>query len=486
LTACTARRSPELFPTRESLHYDELSRGIAVRPGHNFMEHPLDINSAQSGAAGNLHENQCQVEEQQKGRGMVSSEDTPHDWGGRVLVSAKSRWMPSPMLMRRSTTPRHTSISLLSAPQAPRRGYDDTSGMSSTQAGGAMNSLGALQSSAGPNPTAHFLTAGQPPSNCTSHASVAKHPATSTACQTYRPLVSAHVLLIAFMVTGCAANLADAQTQVAPSSLDALLNATGEYVVQLRENLSNMVAEERYEQSAENPRRGGQRRQLRSDFLLVRPEGFDWFLEYRDVIEIDGRVVQDRQDRLTNLFVSPSRSAHTQAQAITVASARHNIGGITRTLNTPTLALVLLHPSYQPQLRFTRTFDTEPTLDAHRSEYQYDDTDLWVIAFIETASDTLIHGAGGKPLPVEGRFWIEAETSTVIASELLVIDPDLRGQVNVWYQMNPELGVAVPTEMREEYRDLNGWHVEGSATYTNFRRFRVLTDESSPDTPDRD
>ena len=94
-----------------------------------------------------------------------------------------------------------------------------------------------------------------------------------------------------------------------------------------------MVAEEHYDQSAEGPPRGGQRRELRSDFLLVRPAGFDWFLEYRDVIEIDGRLVQDRQDRLTDLFLSPSSSAHIQAQAITVASARHNIGGITRTLN---------------------------------------------------------------------------------------------------------------------------------------------------------
>lgn len=322
-----------------------------------------------------------------------------------------------------------------------------------------------------PNRTSHLLPTRQPSTSCTGR-------------RPRRPLIPAFAILTALVVVGASTKRADAQPRVEPSSLDGLLHATGGYVAQLRERLSNMVAEEHYDQSAEGPPRGGQRRELRSDFLLVRPAGFDWFLEYRDVIEIDGRLVQDRQDRLTDLFLSPSSSAHIQAQAITVASARHNIGGITRTLNTPTLALVLLHPSYQPRLTFTRTFDTEPSLNALHGEYPSNGTDVWVIAFVETASETLIRGAGGKPLPVQGRFWIKAATGTVVASELLVIDPDLQGQVNVWYQMNPELGVAVPTEMREEYRDLNGWHVEGSASYTNFRRFQVLTEESSPDAPE--
>ena len=97
--------------------------------------------------------------------------------------------------------------------------------------------------------------------------------------------------------------------EVEAPSLASVLAAAGEYVTEFRDRLSGIVAEERYRQRASIPQnvrgfleRQNQRRELRSDFLLVRPEGADQLVEYRDVFEVDGRPVRDRQERLTSLF----------------------------------------------------------------------------------------------------------------------------------------------------------------------------------------
>ena len=97
-----------------------------------------------------------------------------------------------------------------------------------------------------------------------------------------------------------------------PSLVDVLVRTT-DYVNGLIDQLSGTVAEERYEQrSRESVTAFGplsqERRVLRSDYLLVEPEGVDRYYGFRDVFEVDGRAVRDREDRLTRLFLDPSVS----------------------------------------------------------------------------------------------------------------------------------------------------------------------------------
>jgi len=68
-------------------------------------------------------------------------------------------------------------------------------------------------------------------------------------------------------------------------------------------NCSHVVAEERYVQNPTSPRR---RRELRSDFLLVKTPRLvpDWF-QFRDMFEVDGQPVRDRDARLSRLFLQP-------------------------------------------------------------------------------------------------------------------------------------------------------------------------------------
>ena len=154
-----------------------------------------------------------------------------------------------------------------------------------------------------------------------------------------------------------------------PSLAGVLARAT-DYITALSDQLSGMVAEERYEQRSMGPatsRPSGvfpsdtyQRRTLRSDYLLIQPEGSEQYFGFRDVFEVDGRPVRHREDRLSRLFLDPSVSVQAQAQGILADSARYNIGDVQRNVNTPTLALLFLRSAYKPRVEFERVTGTPP------------------------------------------------------------------------------------------------------------------------------
>jgi hypothetical protein len=270
-------------------------------------------------------------------------------------------------------------------------------------------------------------------------------------------------------------------------SLDTVLQRAAGYVDQLSRQLSGIVAEESYVQEVKNlssrnaPPTVITRRELTSDFLLVKPSGSDRFVEFRDVFEVDGRPVRDRQDRLTKLFLTPSPDTD-HAREIVEESARYNIGDITRNVNTPMLPLMFLQKAYQPRFRFKRTGTQSPSLSnltlAGRggSAVFRASTEVWVVEFRERKDHTVIHTPQGEDFPATGRFWIEPDSGAVLMSELLMEMGDTDAVINVSYQSEPLIGLRVPVEMHERYRG-GGNRVEGVATYGRFRQFQVKTDE---------
>ena len=69
----------------------------------------------------------------------------------------------------------------------------------------------------------------------------------------------------------------------------------------------------------------------------------------------------------------------------------------------------------------------------------------------------------------------------MLASELILDGDDVESLVAVRYGMPEELEHLAPVEMRERYDNhLSGSRVEGTATYSRFRRFRVVVDETEP------
>ena len=232
------------------------------------------------------------------------------------------------------------------------------------------------------------------------------------------------------------------------------------------------------------------KRMLKSDLLLVRPPDAERYIEFRDVFEVNGRAVRDRQDRLTKLFLTPTAASVDQIKSIVDESARHNIGAVIRNVNTPLLTLYFLMPDVQSRFRFKRQRQGAPELSAATDFPGRDPalfqppTGAWAIEFRETRKPTLIKTYNGGDFPAGGRFWIDPVTGAVLMSELMLQNGDLTAIIDVCYVEQAALGFRVPIEMRERYRT-QFQRVEGTATYSRFRQFQVKTGETIVKPPGR-
>jgi hypothetical protein len=258
------------------------------------------------------------------------------------------------------------------------------------------------------------------------------------------------------------------------ADIDALVDKASDYVAAYERSFVGVVAEETYRQQLRVPSgrvdpRGFrsdmalQRRDLKSDVLLVRAPAGDRWIQFRDVFEVDGKPVRDRSERLTKLFLQPSADARRQEEDIAAASARYNIGDVNRTVNLPVLALTVLEPQSRPWFAFRSGKHGGATVEL---EYQE-----------EERGRTMIHTTDNQPMRAHGRFTIETATGRVMATSLAAETASLRAQIDVTYATEASVEMLVPREMRERYTTKDGSVTEGRATYANFRRYQVKVDE---------
>ena len=164
--------------------------------------------------------------------------------------------------------------------------------------------------------------------------------------------------------------------------------------------------------------------------------GQGW-LPFRDVFEADGRQIRDRQDRLTTLFLSGTTTgALEQAQRIMNESARYNLGGGTRNINVPTLALMYLGPDTRSGMRFVEVKADRPA-------------DGRVLEFTEVRRPTLIATTGGRDLPARGRLWVDETTGTITRTELHADDTGVEAEVIVSFELESAVSSWVPRRMEE-------------------------------------
>jgi hypothetical protein len=254
--------------------------------------------------------------------------------------------------------------------------------------------------------------------------------------------------------------------------VDAVLDKAGDYVATYERTFVGVVAEETYRQDVRGigatDQRGfasdarSQRRDLKSDMLLVRAPAGDRWIQFRDVFEVDGKPVRDRAERLAKLFLQPSASAQQQVDDIAAASARYNIGSVNRNINLPVLALAVLEPQNRAWFSFKGA----------RKGHLFD------LEFREERSGTLIRTAGDQSMPSHGRFSIDLDSGRVLSSELVAENGTLRARIEVAYAFEPSMGFFVPREMREKYALSSGSAIEGKATYAKFRRYQVMVNET--------
>ena len=234
------------------------------------------------------------------------------------------------------------------------------------------------------------------------------------------------------------------------------------YLQSYEERLSNVVAEERYEQWVEQgskEKRSTLARTLRSDFALTLTPDGTRRVGYRDTFEMDGVAVRDREERLQQLLVS---GAVGQAARIADQNARFNLGDwlITRNINVPTFALEIMNPRYRDRFKVR-----------HKGEDVLDGRSHWLIEFREQNRLTFVRTPEGNDQPSRVVALVDVQTGEVLRT-VLTFDR-IKAAITVSYGHAPGIPVSVPIRMAESYVARNGALVGGEATYANFRQFQT-------------
>ena len=268
--------------------------------------------------------------------------------------------------------------------------------------------------------------------------------------------------------------------------IDDVLQNASTYVEAFMEDLSTVVMEEEYGQSSFSGGGGGAIKiNLRSEFLLVPLRGSDTWMGFRDVFEVNGRRVQDREDRLAALFIDNSENPTTalaQARQIAEESSRYNVGSIHRTFNIPTYTLLILHPSNIQRFRFSK--DGEDCAGGDTA---------WEIEFEETYLPTLTRGFNGINLPADGQLCVDPSSGRVFETEINLHHPSVgetrpatNVKATVKFSLESNIGMLLPEEMRERYSEQGGGNTTSTARYRNYRQFGVTTNEDWEEPPQED
>ena len=266
--------------------------------------------------------------------------------------------------------------------------------------------------------------------------------------------------------------------------LDDVIGRATAYVAEYVDDLSNVVMEEDYRQTYfrdfnANPAHS----QLVSEFLLMRANEDGQWVGFRDVVEINGRQLEDRGDRLASLFLGDGTDALAQARRISDESARYNLGATDRTFNVPTYSLFFLHPANADRFRFER-------MRTGRGGCAGANT-AWEVSFEEVVYPTMARGFQGISLPARGRFCLDPESGRVLETELDLHHPAVGGDrpateatARVTFGLEPRLNLWVPLEMRDSVSEDGGSRLVSTARYRNYRQFDVIVSENSDPPPD--
>jgi hypothetical protein len=268
-------------------------------------------------------------------------------------------------------------------------------------------------------------------------------------------------------------------------TLDEVLLRASKYVANYQSKLRGIVAEETYRQnlmvlSAGRPIGAGARRssregrELKSDLLLVKLGDEDFWMQFRDVFEVDRKPVRDRDQRLYKLFVDGTADARKLAENIQQESARYNLGPVMRTINVPILALFMLDRSVQSNVQF----EQGKTGNVKRFSGLADPATIWLLEYRESHKGTMVRGENNRDIPSRGRIWVDSTDGRILQTELISEDVGLRAEINVTYRTEPGFDLLVPAEMRELYIiRRSDTRIDGRATYGHFRQFSVSTTE---------
>lgn len=274
----------------------------------------------------------------------------------------------------------------------------------------------------------------------------------------------AHLILVtALLVVALRPSAGQAPRPAPDADAAAAVERGGKYVEAFEREFSLIVCEERQTQEVvKADGRISKTRQIRSDVAFVKV-GTTWPQPFRDVIEVDGKPVRNRDDRLRKLFLESAKTAVARAHEIAEESRRFNIG-TPRMGASPMLLLLILHPRFAPGFRFSLNAST--------------------LTFVEFAAPSLLQyrRSGVRfDLMSRGTFAIDRESGRVLSAELTAGPPSpVSTSMSIEYREDPQAKVLVPVEMHERYWEPakpKNDQTNVVSTYGNFRRFQVRIDD---------
>jgi len=230
-----------------------------------------------------------------------------------------------------------------------------------------------------------------------------------------------------------------------------LQRRTAAYVAGVVNGLGNVVAQEDFTLSGPN-------RKVQSDLLLVRYPGTQRdLIPYRDVSQLNGKAVEGRDQRLIDLFVTPTDRLRDLARKIMVSADAY----VPSAFN-PIFVIGFLQSDFQSRFNLTVS---DAGSDWPR--------EVKAVSFVEVGRPTLLRtGAfGDLDAPTQGTAWIEEGTGRILQTELQIGRGKNAPSMITRFTLDERLQVMVPIEMRTKNPD-------GVATYSNFRRFEVATNSA--------
>lgn len=280
--------------------------------------------------------------------------------------------------------------------------------------------------------------------------------------------------------------MAPARIVSAQPDVTALLRSVAAYLTQYEQRISAVVAQEDYVQqyvatplSSPTGQMLRASRTLQSDVLVLTDPNAGW-VTFRDVYQVDGRPVRDRDQRLAGLFATPAVDARQQARAITDESARFNLNIpgvlVNRSVNVPMAALLFFRGDYQARSKFR--IERVETVQGRQAA---------VVAFEEQAMPRLIRSPTN--VAMQGTATIEIATGQVLRTSLTFNLAGPYGSttavIDVVYTVEPKLQLLLPSRMDERYtaiqNGLSSGILSGRARYSRFRQFAVDVTQTGGD-----
>ena len=254
-----------------------------------------------------------------------------------------------------------------------------------------------------------------------------------------------------------------AQAPAPDTSARAVIDKAVVYLKAYKETLQFVLADESTLQDVFN-RLGRQtaHRETSGEFFLTYLRAEGGWVGVRDIAVVDGVPVEKR-DNLRELLTLASFARI--GRQLVDRNARYNIGRVSRNMNDPMLALVILDDKHRDRFKFERR-RVEPTPAGP----------LVTVTFTERDEPTLVRGADGSRIYAKGELLIDAATGRLVRTVITLKDKATTGTLTTVFTEHEKLGLWLPSSMDERYdheMDRVKEAVVVKSTYTNYRRFNV-------------